>query len=541
MDSTLRGVLGLLGGTDVETRCAAMVVLTRLKAAEDQIVREVAKTLSNKNAVVRDFGLSYFAEVQPKGAITYLLPLLDHEETAVRERVASILISYGQTAVVDLKKLIKDAPRRRIYAIIQVCAAVLTSNALDVLLGFMASEDFETNRAACDAVIATLPHGTPRLRADVFERAEDLAASSKAPRTALVAAAKLFGALGDAKARKRLFAMLPAQQPHVVRTHALGAAANCLRGQKLTTKEIETLLGMLDSDDENGVLRPAVRLLEDQTLDRTYLGTLNRLAESPQPLVKRFAVSKLGGFESGSVVKTLIGYLTDDSYARRDQAATSLKTLPAARAALMKELLDCDEERKAWTLADILLVHDRSWKGATTTALYKRLDATLAKREDRLYTAYFHFLDALDADDAAAHVRESAEKARKKRDFPTSTKWLSLLKGSAAFDAETKYAFALSELKSHKHTLAAPARRHDAALDLLRELIRSPFPALERLRRERAVAPEDLFYVAFNFAEGSREDKEVARELMDHLASKFSRTKVGKAAKNKLRLLNRAA
>ena len=139
---------------------------------------------------------------------------------------------------------------------------------------------------------------------------------------------------------------------------------------------------------ENGVLRPAVRLLEDQTLDRTYLGPLNRLAESPQPLVKRFAVQKLGGFESGSVVKTLIGYLTDDSYARRDQAATSLKNLPAARTALMKELLDCDEERKAWTLADILLVHDRSWKGATTTALYKRLDSTLVKREDRLYIGY---------------------------------------------------------------------------------------------------------------------------------------------------------
>jgi HEAT repeat protein len=541
MDATLKGVLGLLGGADVETRCAAMVVLTRLRSDEQPIVREVAKTLANKNAVVRDFGLSYFGEVQPKSGIPHLLPLLDHEETAVRDRAASILSSYGQGAVAELKKLIKDAPRRRVYAIIQICATVLTSNALDILFGFMGAEDFETNRAACDALIAALPHATPRLRAEVFARSERLAGAAKAPRTALIAAAKLFGAIGEAKARKRLFAMLHPQQPHAVHTHALGAAANCLREQKLTTKEIETLLSMLDSDDENGVLRPAVRMLEDQTLDRSYLGPLNRLAESPQPLVKRFAVQKLGGFESGSVVKTLIGYLTDDSYARRDQAATSLKNLPAARSALMKELLDCDDERKAWTLADILLVHDRAWKGATTTALYKRLDTALAKREDRLYTAYFHFLSALDPDEAAEHVRESADKARKKRDFHLSTKWLSLLKGGAAFDAETKYAFALSELKSHKHTLAAPARRHDVALDLLRELIRSPFPALERLRRERAVAPEDLFYVAFNFAEGSREDKEVAREMMDHLAAKYSRTKVGKAAKNKLRLLNRAA
>ena len=155
---------------------------------------------------------------------------------------------------------------------------------------------------------------------------------------------------------------------------------------------------MLDEDDEAGILRPAIQLLEDQTLDRSYLSQLNKLAESPQPMVKRFAVQKLGGFDSGAVVKTLIGYLTDDSYSRRDQATASLKKLPAARAALMKELLACDDERKAWTLADILLVHDRSWRRDTTDALWKKLQDALEERDDRLYTAYFHFLNTLDGD-----------------------------------------------------------------------------------------------------------------------------------------------
>jgi hypothetical protein len=64
---------------------------------------------------------------------------------------------------------------------------------------------------------------------------------------------------------------------------------------------------------------------------------------------------------------------------------------------------------------------------------------------------------------------------------------------------------------------------------------------MERLRKERALSPEDLFYVAFNFAEGSAEEKELAREMMAHVATKYGRTKVGKAAKKMLRLLNRAA
>ena len=63
----------------------------------------------------------------------------------------------------------------------------------------------------------------------------------------------------------------------------------------------------------------------------------------------------------------------------------------------------------------------------------------------------------------------------------------------------------------------------------------------ERLRKERALTPEELFYIAFNFAEGGGEEKALARELLAHVAAKSSRTKVGKAAKNKLRLLPASA
>lgn len=540
MDATLKRIAALASGADAETRCAALLVLTRLGSAEEGVVREVVKCVGSKNTVVRDFGLSYLAEVKPRSALPHLLPLLDSEELPVRERVASILIGYGPAAIAELRKLVSGAPRRRLHAIIEVCAGVRTKAALDLLFDLMRGDDVDLNRAACNAVVALLPRAAAPLRAEVFARADRLCSASAA-QPALVAAAKLFGALGDPGARRRLFAMLQPQHPQIVRTHALAAAASCLRDQKLATTEIDALLSLLDSDDENGILRPAVRLLEEQPLDRSYLATLNRLAESPQPLVKRFAVQKLGAFESGAVIRTLIGYLTDDSYARRDQAASSLKSLPAARTALMNELLACDDERKAWTLVDILLSHDRAWKRATLAALYKRLDHAVTRRQDRLHTAYFHLLGVLAPEQAAAHVRAQAEKARKKRDFSLSARWLALLKGGPAFDAETRYAYALSELKSHKHALAAPGRRHDPALELLRELIHSPFPATERLRKERAVTPEDLFYVGFHLAEGSPDDKEAARELMAHLAAKVGRTRVGKAAKNKLRLLARAA
>src|SRR5262249_32308748 len=158
---------------------------------------------------------------------------------------------------------------------------------VDLLFDLLAGDDFDTNRVACDAAIAVVPGLDARARGDLFTRTEALAAGAKGHRIVLVASAKLFGALADPKARRRLFGMLEKKEPHVVRTHALGALVQCLRAQKLTAAEINTLLPLLDADDETGVLRPVIHLLEDQALDRSYLAQLNRLADSAQPLVKR--------------------------------------------------------------------------------------------------------------------------------------------------------------------------------------------------------------------------------------------------------------
>lgn len=537
MDATLKGVLGLIKGTDVEARCAALLVVTQLQASDDPVVQTVGAALGAKNVVVRDFAVGYFEQVRPRDGVASLVPLLDSEDDALRQRVAAILAHYGQAAITGIKRLVKDAPRRRLNAIIDLCARVRTSSALDLLFDLIAAEDFDVSRAACDALAATVPQLDARARADLFARADQLAAGAKGQRTALVGAAKLLGALADAKARKRLLAMLDREQPHAVRMHGLGALLQCLRGQTLTAAEIKALLPLLEADDEAGTLRPAILLLEDQALDRSYLAQLSRLAESPQPLVKRFAVHKLGAFESGSVVKTLIGYLTDDSYARRDEAGVSLKKLPAARAALMKEFLACDDERKAWTLSEVLLVHDRDWKRDTLNALCAKMEGALEKRDDRLYSAYFQFLDTLDAAWLAERVRARAEQLRKRKDFAAAAKWLTLLKDSPAFDADTKFACAVAALKSHPHTLSLTVRRHDSALEMLRELSQSTFATADRLRKERALTPEELFYVAFNFAESRGEERALARELLEHLAAKHGRTKIGKAAKNKLHLL----
>jgi hypothetical protein len=81
------------------------------------------------------------------------------------------------------------------------------------------------------------------------------------------------------------------------------------------------------------------------------------------------------------------------------------------------------------------------------------------------------------------------------------------------------------------------ARRHDPALDLLADLYRSSaFPLLEALKKEKALEPEDLFYLGFSLAEGSAEEHTLGEDILEFLAHRYPRTKIGRSAKNKLKL-----
>ena len=80
VDSTLKGVVGLLKGSNVEARCAALVVLTNLGVAEQRVADAAGAALGSSNVLVRDFALGYFEQVKTPLTVEYVLPLLDAED-----------------------------------------------------------------------------------------------------------------------------------------------------------------------------------------------------------------------------------------------------------------------------------------------------------------------------------------------------------------------------------------------------------------------------------------------------------------------------
>jgi len=173
----------------------------------------------------------------------------------------------------------------------------------------------------------------------------------------------------------------------------------------------------------------------------------------------------------------------------------------------------------------------------TLDQIWERLQAAI-EAEDRIQSAYLHLLKSVDADYVYAQLAARGAQLKKAKKYKEATRFLFPLKEFPAGNAEDKFLLAIAQLKLHTHDVVLAARRHDPALDLLADLYRSSaFPLLETLKKEKALEPEDLFYLGFSFAEGSAEERTLGEGILKFLADHYPRTKVGKSAKNKLKLL----
>ena len=99
---------------------------------------------------------------------------------------------------------------------------------------------------------------------------------------------------------------------------------------------------------------------------------------------------------------------------------------------------------------------------------------------------------------------------------------------------------AISKRKPSSAKLGRASRTTHPGLRQMVELLGVGFALAARLKKEKHLTPEDLFFVGFNFSESKDDDeKELGGILLQHLASTAPRSKLGKSARNKLKLVGK--
>ena len=538
MDKVLNQILDLADHGTVEQRCASLLVLGALKLQSTETIKTVGPILEHANPILKDYALRYFEQVQAKAGIPLFVKLLDDPDRDVQERAVRLLMQSGAATVDLLVKNSSGASRHWQLNAARILCAIQGSNARQALLEMLRAGSDDFNKSVCDFMTPAIREMDVKEQGLFYGELEEFGKKldEKQQRPALVSVMRLLGQLGRADARRWLFRFIGPEHHSVLRSHALVALLRCLREQDLRKDEYAKLFPLLEEAEMTELTRLALELLDKHELPDDSRSLLARLLESGHPEVQKFALRKMAGFGTPGTVRTLIEQLGDTDYRRRDVAASSLRKMPESRTALIKELLTCEEPSKAWSIAELLASVEGKWRQDTVDALWDRLQAAISA-EDRIQTAFLHVMKKADIDQTYDQLARQAARLIKAKKYKEGLAFLTPLKEFPGFKPEHKFQIALAQLKLHSHSVAS--HRQHPVLDLFTDLYRnSAFPLYEALKKEKSLAPEEYFALGFSLVERSGQERNLGKDLLDHVAAKSPRTKIGKSAKNKLKLLN---
>jgi HEAT repeat protein len=537
MADILHQLLALIEKGTVEHRCAALLVLGALKAENSAVVKTVSGALDHSNPIIKDYALRYFEEVHSKSHAPLLFKFLEDPDKDIQERVIRVLTEAGQAVVPSLLRVAPAASRTWLLNAGRVLCAVRGKTALKGLLQMLRAGTDEFNKTLCDLMTPAIREMDAKEQEQLGDEVEAFAAALdvKQQRPALVSAMRLLAQLGRPQARRWLFKFVGPEHQAILRSHALVALLRGLREQDLHKDEYAKLFPLLEESEFSEVTRIAMELLDTHELPDDARSLLSRLMQSSHPDVQKFALRKMGGFGTPATVRTLVEQLGDPDYRRRDVAANSLRKIPEARTALIKELVTCDDASKAWSIVELLPSFEGKWRQDVLESLWKRLQKAI-ETEDRIQTAFLNVFKQADQEYAYEQLAANSVRLLKAKKYKEAVAFLTPLKDFPAFKPENKFQLAVAQLKLHSHTITS--HRQHPAVELFADLYRnSAYPLFEALKRERSLTPEEIFALGFNLVERPGDERSVGKDLLAHIASKFPRNKIGKNAKNKLKLV----
>jgi hypothetical protein len=538
MDATVKKIVQLLGDERIERRCAAAMVLAELRVKEPEVLEALGGCLTEDNPVLQRYVLEALAGVRSPRIARYVAPLLDSADEEIRVQATALLADQGTRAAAALAKELQSAPISRRRAIVTILARNHDGETIDRLLALL--PDAELGEYTLNSLRGEIEHSSADESEDLRGRVTALLKNktSLADATGTARALRLLGYLRDPKLARTILPFASEKNPVPVRLAALAALRRPLQAG-LSEDAIVALLRYADDSDAT-LARAAVDTLHGLQLPESVTGVLTQLAEGRHAEARKFALEALGRSGSNKVVRSLLAHLAGDDPVARDTAARSLAKLDGVGQALAKELeaslVDTERLRLLCRLMrgqiDSLPTASRKSIAALASAALE--DATPAAEP------LLELLAAIDADAYRSLLVGRAAALRKAKRFDEAFAVLRRLEGALGLDDEGRYlalVCGLCALPSKKE-LGRASRTTDPVLRLLVDLIAAGDNVAARLKKEKCLTPDDLFYIGFNFSESKDEDeKDFGGQLLGHLASTAPRSKLGRSAKNKLHLV----
>jgi len=362
---------------------------------------------------------------------------------------------------------------------------------------------------------------------------------------------RLIGYLARPEAHALLLKYVAPDQPRPIRLAAIGglrriAAHGEARGND---KVIDVLIELADSDDL-AVVQAAVDTLRGARIPEPLAKRFAGLAKSKNALAQKLAMERLPAGGGASVVKALIDALGGDDPTARDAAGRGLAKAPEAVLPATRALLATTDEQIARRYAGVLRSHRGHVSNQAIDELVDRVREYLDRHARGKATAdeivLERVLAELIADLAPArHVELLFERARRLRKAGKSVEAFGSLKPllrsradiDTAIDDEQRFFLAVLALEAAGDGLLRTTRTDDPVFDQFARLAAKGFPVARRLNREDDVSDDAIYALGFRLLEstdGAHQD--LGAELLQGIIDERPRSKLAKAARNKLKL-----
>jgi HEAT repeat protein len=362
---------------------------------------------------------------------------------------------------------------------------------------------------------------------------------------------RLIGYLARPSAQAVLLKHTAPEQPAPIRLAAIAGLRRILAQSEAggTEKAIETLIQLADGEDAT-IAQAAVETLHGARIPESMAEPFAALAKGRHAFAQKLALERVPAGGGATAVKALVTALGGDDPTARDAAARSLAKTPEAVLPLTRALLATTDEQLTRRYAAALRAHRGHVSALAVDELVDAVHASMERTAKGKSTAGELVLERLWAElvadlAPARHVELLFDRARRLHRAGKPAEAFASLKPllrtradlDAAIDDEQRFFLALLALEAAGEGIIRTARADDPIFDQFSRLAAKGFPVAKRLNREQDVSDETIYALGFRLIEsGDGAHEDLGAELLQGIIDERPRSKLAKAARNKLRL-----
>lgn len=530
-------LLALLEHPRGERRQAAAIVLTEL-APEGEAVLDALRKATQRadDSSLRRWAVEAIGAIAPKSIVRDLQPLIKDPERVVREAVSRVLSSGRGVKAADIARMIDEGDDKERFAAIAVLGAMGGREGRKKILTQLAGATSRISGAVIDALRSQLlaaEGAEARAAIDDLGVLLDEQLLVEDPDYA-IAVVQLFSYVGDEASASALLTLALAPVQPEVSAAALEAIRKVIKTRKPEQRLYKALLEIVERPKlAPQVLGAALETLKGFDVPIALEPRVRALLGSESVMARRWAIEALGELDAAPAAKALAKVVDTGDPADREASLEAARRTTHGRQELARLLGRTHDEARARQIAVALKSLGESLEQATRQILEDSVVEARPETAEIIVEVLKH-VGGKSAGKVQDSLLDKAVRLKKKGQFQEAIAILESICHGREVDPEARFQLGVCELKASKKVISRGPST-DRSVATFNTLSRArDFPMMDRLKKEKLLEPEELYYLGFSLAEGSDAEQAIGGDILSFLAEEASDTKLGKMAKNKL-------